>query len=113
MSVFLKNITFHGILTDALFEEDNEELIMAAQCLSEGIKTGTVKPLQTIVFNTDQVEDAFRYMAQGKHIGKVLIKVILAVVYLLNEKLSLAVHKCIAVITLTWTQLFKHNDNDR
>ena len=75
MSVFLKNITFHGILTDALFEVGNEEMIMASQCLSEGIKIGVVKPLQTTVFNTDQVEDAFRYMAQGKHIGKVLIKV--------------------------------------
>lgn len=92
MSVFLKNITFHGILTDALFEEDNEELIMAAQCLSEGIRTGVVQPLKTTVFNTDQVEDAFRYMAQGKHIGKVLIKVIFAVVYSLNAELSFALH---------------------
>lgn len=27
------------------------------------------------VFNTDLTEEAFRFMAQGKHVGKVLIKI--------------------------------------
>jgi fatty acid synthase len=33
--------------------------------------------LKATVFDRDSVEDAFRFMAQGKHIGKVLIKVFL------------------------------------
>jgi len=75
MSLFLKNVSFHGILLDALFEEGNSDWEIVSRHLSEGIKAGVVQPLQTSVFERDNVEAAFRYMAQGKHIGKVLIKV--------------------------------------
>ncbi|XP_077358210.1 fatty acid synthase isoform X2 [Festucalex cinctus] len=75
MALFLKNVAFHGILLDALFEEGNREWEEVSQLLQEGIAVGVVKPLKTTVFERDQVEEAFRYMAQGKHIGKVLLKV--------------------------------------
>ncbi|CAB1338338.1 unnamed protein product [Coregonus sp. 'balchen'] len=75
MALFLKNVAFHGILLDALFEEGNREWEEVSQLLKEGIVGGVVKPLRTTVFERDQVEDAFRYMAQGKHIGKVLLQV--------------------------------------
>lgn len=75
MSIFLKNISFHGILLDALFEEGNEDWKAVAKLVSNGIKSGAVKPLKTTVFDKSDVEAAFRFMAQGKHIGKVLIKV--------------------------------------
>ncbi|XP_047465414.1 LOW QUALITY PROTEIN: fatty acid synthase [Mugil cephalus] len=75
MALFLKNVAFHGILLDALFEEGNREWEDVSQLLKEGIKGGVVQPLKTTVFERDQVEQAFRYMAQGKHIGKVLLQV--------------------------------------
>lgn len=75
MAFFLKNVAFHGILLDALFEEGNREWEEVSQLLQEGITTGVVQPLQTTVFTRDKVEQAFRYMAQGKHIGKVLLQV--------------------------------------
>lgn len=75
MSIFLKNITFHGILLDALFDGDNPVWTEVASLLSQGINEGVVRPLKTFVFDRDNVEDAFRFMAQGKHIGKVIIKV--------------------------------------
>lgn len=34
-----------------------------------------VKPLKTTIFLANEVEQAFRYLASGKHIGKVLIKI--------------------------------------
>ena len=37
------------------------------------MKSGVVKPLPTTCFLNNQLEQAFRYMAQGKHIGKVVI----------------------------------------
>ena len=37
--------------------------------------TGAVRPLKTTVFDRDEIEPAFRFMAQGKHIGKVVIQV--------------------------------------
>ncbi|KAM3842210.1 fatty acid synthase-like, partial [Diretmus argenteus] len=75
MALFLKNVAFHGILLDALFEEGNREWEEVSQLLKEGIVGSVVQPLKTTVFKRDQVEDAFRYMAQGKHIGKVLLQV--------------------------------------
>lgn len=39
------------------------------------IKAGIVKPLKANVFDARDVEQAFRFMASGKHIGKVLLKV--------------------------------------
>ena len=75
MAIFLKNISFHGILLDALFEEGNAEWGTVSDLLGEGIKQGAVKPLKTTVFDKEDVEGAFRFMAQGKHVGKVLVKV--------------------------------------
>ena len=34
-----------------------------------------IKPLKTTVFKAHEVEEAFRFMATGKHIGKVLLKI--------------------------------------
>uniref|UniRef100_A0A250Y8F2 Fatty acid synthase n=1 Tax=Castor canadensis TaxID=51338 RepID=A0A250Y8F2_CASCN len=75
MAIFLKNVTFHGILLDALFEEASADWREVAALLQSGIRDGVVQPLKCTVFPKAQVEDAFRYMAQGKHIGKVLIQV--------------------------------------
>ncbi|XP_067671035.1 fatty acid synthase-like [Haliotis asinina] len=75
MSIFLKNISFHGILLDALMEPGNKDWDNVHELVSQGISSGAVKPLDTTVFSHSEVEDAFRYMAQGKHMGKVLIKI--------------------------------------
>ncbi|XP_014291398.1 fatty acid synthase [Halyomorpha halys] len=76
MSLFLKNTTFHGILLDALFDasSDNPDKMEVARLVTNGIKTGAVRPIQTTVFDYTQLEQSFRYMATGKHIGKVVIK---------------------------------------
>ncbi|XP_057571036.1 fatty acid synthase isoform X2 [Hippopotamus amphibius kiboko] len=75
MAIFLKNVTFHGILLDAIFNEDSiwQE---TSELLQAGIRDGVVQPLRRTVFPKTRVEDAFRYMAQGKHIGKVVIQVL-------------------------------------
>jgi fatty acid synthase len=82
MSIFLRDITFHGILLDALIPTaaDNGAPpsgagVEVAALLAQGIQEGAVQPLQTTTFGADDVEGAFRYMAQGKNIGKVLIQV--------------------------------------
>ncbi|NXG73396.1 FAS synthase, partial [Baryphthengus martii] len=75
MALFLKNVSFHGILLDAVFEDGNEEWNTVSELLKKGIKDGVVKPLRSTVFKKEEVEAAFRFMAQGKHIGKVMIKI--------------------------------------
>lgn len=74
MAVFLRNVSFHGILLDALFSDDNEDWQTVFDLVTAGLKDKTVQPLQTTVFERDDIESAFRFMAQGKHVGKVVIK---------------------------------------
>lgn len=40
----------------------------------EGIKSGIVKPLKSEAFPAGEIEQAFRHLASGKHVGKVLLK---------------------------------------
>ncbi|CAK9300196.1 unnamed protein product [Gordionus sp. m RMFG-2023] len=75
MAIFLKNVSFHGILLDSLFESDNDDWKLVHDMVDKGIKTGVVKPLDSMIFTPDKIEEAFRYMAKGKHTGKVLIKI--------------------------------------
>ncbi|KAL1450943.1 hypothetical protein WDU94_003249 [Cyamophila willieti] len=77
MSVFLKNTTFHGILLDALMDAncDSPDKLAVVNYMNEGMKSGAVQPLHATVFSDQQVEQAFRFMASGKHIGKVVLKV--------------------------------------
>ncbi|XP_063548210.1 fatty acid synthase-like [Cydia strobilella] len=77
MSVLLKNITVHGILLHALLVErsNHPDKEAVSKCITEGIATGAVRPLPTTVYSHNQLEQAFRFMATGNHIGKVLIRV--------------------------------------
>ncbi|CAH1398200.1 unnamed protein product [Nezara viridula] len=77
MSLFLRNTSFHGILLDALFDASsgNPEKMEVAQLVRDGIKTGAVRPLPTTTFNHTELEQSFRYMATGRHIGKVVLKI--------------------------------------
>lgn len=75
MSFFLKNTTFHGILLDALFDSDSPEKRQVMNLVTKGIASGAVRPLPKTVFTEHQVEQAFRFMASGKHIGKVVLRI--------------------------------------
>ncbi|GAB6033131.1 hypothetical protein CHUAL_012740 [Chamberlinius hualienensis] len=75
MGAFLKNGCFHGIVADTFFYNDHPHKHLVSKLITEGIKSGVIKPLSRHVYNKDEIETAFRFMASGKHIGKVLIKV--------------------------------------
>lgn len=45
------------------------------QKFNDDLKAGIIKPLKTNIFEANQVEQAFRLLASGKHIGKVLLKI--------------------------------------
>lgn len=78
MAIFLKNVTFHGIHLDALFGDDPHaaaDKTEVVRLVTEGIKSGTVQPLKTYVFTNEEAEEAFRFMASGKHLGKVVLKI--------------------------------------
>lgn len=43
--------------------------------MAEDIARGVVKPLHANVYEANEIQQAFRYLATGKHIGKVLVKI--------------------------------------
>lgn len=80
MAAFLKNITFHGILLDSLLDDGNDKSVikdrqMVAKLVFDGIKSGAVQPLNCNLFDMNDCELAFRFMASGKHIGKVVLRI--------------------------------------
>ncbi|CAH0385876.1 unnamed protein product [Bemisia tabaci] len=75
MEMFLKETSFHGVMLDSLFSAPEEWKEKLHSAVTEGIKCGAIKPLVRTVFEKDEIEQAFRYMAAGKHVGKVLIRV--------------------------------------
>lgn len=81
MGAFLRNISFNGILLDALFDKSPSSPIIAShkkqitKLVMDGIKSGAVRPLKRTIFDMDKSEDAFRFMATGRHIGKVVIQI--------------------------------------
>ncbi|KAH9507034.1 hypothetical protein DERF_011738 [Dermatophagoides farinae] len=80
MFAFLQNISFHGVCLDAYFREGFDSpnlkrfMKRMTDLLYDGIKRGVVKPIQRTSYRWNEVEQAFRYMSTGKHIGKVIIK---------------------------------------
>ena len=75
MSMFLKDISFHGILLDSLFEDERQLWDKVRDLMTEGIKSGVVQPLHYTAFKRDKLESAFRFLASGEHHEKVVLEV--------------------------------------
>lgn len=43
--------------------------------MEKDIKAGIIQPLPTTIFKASEIEQAFRYLASGKHVGKVLLQI--------------------------------------
>ncbi|XP_074599361.1 fatty acid synthase-like [Brevipalpus obovatus] len=74
--------SFHGVMLDSFFDLPRGGLTtkinqkkQLEDLLYKFIKNRVIKPLPRTVFGMEEAESAFRYMATGKHIGKVLIKI--------------------------------------
>lgn len=83
MRPFKKNVSFHAIDLDRALR--NRPRLIAAQfqeVMGEAV-TGNLHPLPHRVFSINNVTAAFRYMAQAKHLGKVVVS-------LQEEALSIA-----------------------
>ena len=72
---FLRELTFHAVMVDNMFKASDEEKLILKKLLDDDMKRGIVKPLNTNVFNADEIENAFRLLASGKQIGKVVLKI--------------------------------------
>lgn len=79
---FQDNKSYHSIciahLLDDAFNYKNSAAIQVMMRLkammSAGIASNEVRPIPSHIFDRDSIEEAFRFMASGKHMGKVLIQ---------------------------------------
>jgi fatty acid synthase, animal type len=39
------------------------------------LKAGIIQPINSTVFNAPDIQEAFRFMASGRHIGRILLKI--------------------------------------
>jgi fatty acid synthase len=75
MEPVLYDCSVQGIGLDNIIIEDGAELELVHKLLAEGISNGMVKPITKRSFSHDDVESAFRFMAKGEHIGKVIVQI--------------------------------------
>uniref|UniRef100_A0A1A9WBK1 Uncharacterized protein n=1 Tax=Glossina brevipalpis TaxID=37001 RepID=A0A1A9WBK1_9MUSC len=75
MSCFLKEIKFNAVLADRLLFAPDEEIAHLKALIDHDISNGIIQPLPATVFQAHEIEQAFRHMVGGKHLGKVVIQV--------------------------------------
>jgi acyl transferase domain-containing protein/NADPH:quinone reductase-like Zn-dependent oxidoreductase/NAD(P)-dependent dehydrogenase (short-subunit alcohol dehydrogenase family)/SAM-dependent methyltransferase/acyl carrier protein len=68
-----RNASFHVIAMDAVFSRDQALTRQLMEEISELLEQGALFPLPFRSFPACRVDSAFRLMAQGKHIGKVVV----------------------------------------
>ncbi|XP_023311358.1 fatty acid synthase [Anoplophora glabripennis] len=73
--LFQKEASFQGVMLDQLSRDIPWRKMQLMSIFTKFLKSGAMQPLSRTVFNYDDVEEAFRFMTTGKHMGKVLIKI--------------------------------------
>jgi acyl transferase domain-containing protein/NADP-dependent 3-hydroxy acid dehydrogenase YdfG/acyl carrier protein len=73
LRVFQKNLTFSAINLARMFVSRSAFCGDMLREVLDRFVDGSLKPLPLRIFPLSQAPDAFRYMAQAKHIGKVVI----------------------------------------
>jgi NADPH:quinone reductase-like Zn-dependent oxidoreductase len=75
MAPFIKNVTFASVDVTFIFKQNRK---LGAELFSEVMKfirTGSVKEVSpVIVYPFSHIEDSFRLMQTGKHIGKIVLE---------------------------------------
>ncbi|XP_055540270.1 fatty acid synthase-like [Wyeomyia smithii] len=73
MVLMQRGLTFSSVMLDYMWQ-DTAKFNELHLRLGEFFQSPVVKPLNTTVFDAGDLEQAFRFLASGKHIGKVLLK---------------------------------------
>ena len=68
-----RNASFHVVAMDAVFSGDQALTQQMLEEISKLVEIGELSPLPFRSFPACRVDSAFRLMAQGKHIGKVVV----------------------------------------
>ncbi|KAL6257917.1 hypothetical protein P5V15_011516 [Pogonomyrmex californicus] len=75
MSLFQKGISFYGVLLDNMFTSKHKSKSLLSNMIADGLENGAIKPIRATIFSKSDIEAAFRYMASGQHMGKIIINI--------------------------------------
>ncbi|KAG5679912.1 hypothetical protein PVAND_009448 [Polypedilum vanderplanki] len=75
MGNFLQEISVHSIHLDKVLCAPYEDRMKLRNLFEKGLKDSVVKPLNANVYKASKIEQAFRFMSTGKHIGKILLQI--------------------------------------
>ncbi|XP_018312237.1 fatty acid synthase [Mycetomoellerius zeteki] len=75
ISAFQKGINFHGIILENIITDNHKYKSLLYKMVADGLENGTIKPIQAKIFSKSDIEEAFRYMASGKHKGKIILNI--------------------------------------
>jgi NADPH:quinone reductase-like Zn-dependent oxidoreductase len=67
------NASFHVVAMDAVFHGDEELTRRMLEEVSTLVEEGVLRPFPFRAFPASRIDSAFRLMAGGKHIGKVVV----------------------------------------
>jgi NADPH:quinone reductase-like Zn-dependent oxidoreductase len=68
-----REIAYHVIDLGDIAAKDPESLGLLLQDLVHDVEAGTLRPLPVTEFSFEDAADAYRYMAQARHIGKIVL----------------------------------------
>ncbi|KAF4556529.1 KR domain-containing protein [Elsinoe fawcettii] len=75
MAPFVENRSFIGVDLSRMQVFDQEMVSRVMLKMGELLQAGHIKPIHPITeFSANKVEDAFRYMQKGQHLGKIVIR---------------------------------------
>jgi len=74
LRAFNQNLSFSSIDFDRMHLERPQEVDRLVKIAIKGFESGQYKPLPVTEFRASEIANAFRFMAQSKHIGKVVVK---------------------------------------
>jgi acyl transferase domain-containing protein/NADPH:quinone reductase-like Zn-dependent oxidoreductase/NAD(P)-dependent dehydrogenase (short-subunit alcohol dehydrogenase family) len=69
-----QGLTYHVIDWGATAQREPEAVAALFRDVAALVADGTVPPLPHVVFDIDDVSAAFRFMAQARHIGKIVVR---------------------------------------
>ncbi|MBU1862271.1 MAG: type I polyketide synthase [Candidatus Omnitrophica bacterium] len=73
MRVFNRNVTFAALDTDRMMQERPHLIGLILRELNKGLEKGYFRALPMTLYPASKIGDAFKFMAQSKHIGKIVI----------------------------------------
>jgi NADP-dependent 3-hydroxy acid dehydrogenase YdfG/acyl carrier protein len=73
LTAFSRGLAFFGVDLQTLLENDPEVASGLFSELIEMLQAGTLQPLPLRTYPISEASDAFRFMAQGRHVGKIAL----------------------------------------